>query len=115
MGLPCVSVVKRLEVQGAVALVHRELEGGLVDVMDLDLPALITIQTGINAPRYANLRAIKQAEQLTITVLHSSPGHSTSRVRSMCVPEGRARAESLGNDPVSVAERITELVKERLG
>ena len=115
IGLPCVAVVTRLEVQGGVALVHRELEGGLVDVMEVDLPALITIQTGINEPRYANLRAIKQAEQLTIPVLESSPGHSTLRVQSMYVPEARVRAESLGNDPASVAARITELVKERLG
>ena len=41
--------------------VSRELEGGLIEVLHVRLPALLTIQTGIAKPRYANLRAIKQA------------------------------------------------------
>ena len=36
----------------------RELEGGVLDVVEVDTPALFTIQTGINEPRYATLRAI---------------------------------------------------------
>ena len=43
------------------ATVERELEGGLIEVLRVALPALLTVQTGINQPRYATLRAIKQA------------------------------------------------------
>jgi len=39
-----------------VAHVHRELEGGVDEITDVELPAVLTIQTGINDPRYASLR-----------------------------------------------------------
>jgi electron transfer flavoprotein beta subunit len=94
--------------------VHRELEGGLVDVVDVDLPAVLTIQTGINEPRYANLRAIKQAEQVEITVRQASDAPSTSRVRRMFVPPRGEGAEMLGKDPPEVARRIAEIVREKV-
>jgi electron transfer flavoprotein beta subunit len=47
----------------AQASVHRELEGGLAELTVVDLPAVLTIQTGINQPRYASLRGIRQAQR----------------------------------------------------
>ena len=86
LGLPRVAVVTKLEWSGnGPATVDRELEGGLVDVVEVDTPALLTIQTGINEPRYANLRAIKQALD-----------------------------PLLAGSPAEVARRIVELVRERL-
>jgi electron transfer flavoprotein beta subunit len=113
LGLARVAVVTSVTVGQGTARVHRELEGGLVDVVDVDLPALLTIQTGINTPRYANLRAIKQAEQVEITVVTAPDELATSRVRRMFTPPRGAGAELLGTDPAEVARRIAEIVKER--
>jgi electron transfer flavoprotein beta subunit len=112
-----VAVVVKVEYDAGArrALVHRELEGGLLDVVEVDLPALLTIQTGINEPRYATLRAIKQAnlKEIDVRELDSSqPG--AYRVRRMYVPERGAGAELLGDDAAVVATRIAELVKGRL-
>src|ERR1700748_3794161 len=70
LDLPHVAVVKQLEYDPAssTATVKRELEGGLVEVLRVRAPALLTIQTGINEPRYANLRAIKQAREKPMEV-----------------------------------------------
>jgi electron transfer flavoprotein beta subunit len=59
------AVVNELEMDASTerAAVHRELEGGLEELTDVDLPAVFTIQTGINQPRYASLRGIRQAQQ----------------------------------------------------
>ena len=46
-----------------VASVRRELEGGVEELTEVDLPAVLTIQTGINEPRYASLRGIRQAQR----------------------------------------------------
>ena len=96
LGLPRVAVVTRARVERAAgrATVDRELEGGLVDVVEVDTPALLTIQTGINQPRYANLRAIKQAEQKEIEVVSpAEPGEPAYRVRRMFAPpKGEAGA-----------------------
>jgi electron transfer flavoprotein beta subunit len=115
LGLPRVAVVKRLELAGRTAVVHRELEGGLIDVCEVDLPAVLTIQTGINEPRYATLRAIKQAEEKEIAeVAPTEPGEPAARVRRMFVPARGEGAEMLGGDPDEVARRIKEIVEERL-
>ena len=117
LGLPRVAVVTKLSWDGsaATATVHRELEGGLVDVVEVDMPALLTIQTGINEPRYATLRAIKQAEQKEIDVREAADGGEPAyRVRRMFVPPKGEGAEMLNGSPAAVAERISGIVKERL-
>jgi electron transfer flavoprotein beta subunit len=60
------AVVNALDVEGDVAHLRRELEGGVEEVTDVDLPAVFTIQTGINEPRYASLRGIRQAQRKEI-------------------------------------------------
>ena len=115
LGLPRVAVVTRLDWSGSgPAVVDRELEGGLVDVVEVDTPALLTIQTGINEPRYANLRAIKQAEQEELEVVAAEAGEPSYRVRRMFAPPRGAGAELLDGDAAEIAQRIGELLRERL-
>jgi electron transfer flavoprotein beta subunit len=115
LGLPRVAVVTKLELGSGTATVHRELEGGLVDVVEVDTPCLLTIQTGINEPRYATLRAIKQAEQKEIEVRESGDlGQPAARVRRMFVPPKGEGAEMLDGSPADIAGRIKEIIDERL-
>jgi electron transfer flavoprotein beta subunit len=117
LGLPRVAVVTKVEYDdgGRQATVHRELEGGLVDVVAVDTPALLTIQTGINQPRYATLRAIKQAEQVEIDVREAADvGRRAYRVRRMFVPPKGAGAELLHGSPADIAARIAGIIRERL-
>jgi electron transfer flavoprotein beta subunit len=110
-----VAIKVELDTEARTAQVHRELEGGLLDVVEIDLPAVLTIQTGINEPRYATLRAIKQAnlKEIEVTELDAAPA-GAYRVRRMYVPERGAGAELLGDEAAAVAARIAELVKGRL-
>jgi len=97
------------------AVVDRELEGGLVDRVEVDTPAVLTIQTGINQPRYANLRAIKQAEQQEIAVVEPGDlGTPAATVRRMFVPPKGDGAEMIGTRAAEVAVRIKEIVEEKL-
>jgi electron transfer flavoprotein beta subunit len=117
LGLPRVAVVTEVDYDHASrrATVDRELEGGLVDVTEVDTPALLTIQTGINEPRYATLRAIKQAEQKEIQALEPKDlGEPAYRVRRMFVPPKGEGAEMLDGSPAEIAQRIAEIVRERL-
>ena len=116
-GLPRAAVVTKVDYdEGARrAVVRRELEGGLVDVVEVDTPAVLTVQTGINQPRYANLRAIKQAEAIEIETRQApESGHATSRIRRMFVPPKGEGAELLQGSPAEIAARIAEIVKEKL-
>jgi electron transfer flavoprotein beta subunit len=115
LGLPSVAVVTKIELGEGKATVHRELEGGLVDVVEVDTPALLTIQTGINECRYATLRAIKQAEEREIDVRQPTDlGQAAYRVRKMFVPPKGEGAEMLDGGAAEVAQRIKEIVQERL-
>ena len=114
LDLPRVAVVTKIELGDGKATVNRELEGGLIDVAEVDTPALLTIQTGINEPRYATLRAIKQAEQKEIEVRQlGDVGEAAYRVRKMFVPPKGEGAEMLNGSAADVAARIKEIVEER--
>jgi electron transfer flavoprotein beta subunit len=125
LGLARVAVVKAIDYDPSSrsATVERELEGGLIELLRVRLPALLTIQTGINEPRYANLRAIKQAKEKPLDVTAPSElgldegtleAASASRTRSLAPPGAGGGAEMLNGSPAAVAERIAEIVKERM-
>ena len=114
LDLPRVAVVTKIELEDGKATVNRELEGGLLDVVEVDTPALFTIQTGINEPRYATLRAIKQAEEKEIDVRQPADlGQPAYRVKKMFVPPKGEGAEMLNGSAADVAQKIKELVEER--
>ncbi|MBA3788020.1 MAG: electron transfer flavoprotein subunit beta/FixA family protein [Actinobacteria bacterium] len=117
LGLPRTAVVTSIDYDegSQKAVVDRELEGGLRDRVEVDTPAVLTIQTGINQPRYANLRAIKQAEQVEIDVRSAAGGGTPAyRVRRMFLPARGGGAEMLDGSPAEIAARIAAIVKERL-
>jgi electron transfer flavoprotein beta subunit len=62
------AVVNDLELDDGTASVRRELEGGVEELTTVPLPAVLTIQTGINDPRYASLRGIRQAQRKDLDV-----------------------------------------------
>jgi electron transfer flavoprotein beta subunit len=106
------------------AVFRRELEGGLLHEMQIDCPAVLTIQLGINTPRYASLRSIKQAAAKPIELLSlaqlavpasavGEPG-SLSRVRRMYVPE-RGRAQMIEGGVEQQAARLLQLIRELAG
>jgi electron transfer flavoprotein beta subunit len=124
LDLPHVAVVKAIELDGTTAKVERELEGGLVEIVKVQTPALLTIQTGINEPRYATLRAIKQAREKPLAV--QSPADlgldaealtaaAGSRRRRLRTPDRGEGAEMLNGSAADVAGRIASIVKERVG
>jgi electron transfer flavoprotein beta subunit len=116
--LPCAAVIRRIDYDGPNrrAVVERELESGALARMAIDLPAVLTIQAGINRPRYANLRAVKRAEAAQVHVRQPDALPSPAYVvRRMFPPTAGRRAELLKGDPTMVALRLTEIVRERLG
>ncbi|APW97467.1 electron transfer flavoprotein subunit beta [Halobiforma lacisalsi AJ5] len=70
LGFEWAAVVNHLEhdLEDGIASVRRELEGGVEELTDVELPAVLTIQTGINEPRYASLRGIRQAQRKELDV-----------------------------------------------
>ncbi|WP_108683156.1 electron transfer flavoprotein subunit beta/FixA family protein [Methyloceanibacter sp. wino2] len=125
LGWPHVAVVTGIEWTPGdpKATLLRELEGGLVEKLSVECPAVLTIQLGINTPRYASLRGLKQAkekpvEELSLDHLGLS-GDSLAelasfRVRRMYKPE-TGQAELIEGTPAEQAARLAEIIKELKG
>lgn len=106
------------------ALVSRELEGGMLQKVEINCPAVLTIQLGINKPRYASLRGIKQAatkpiEEVSLGDLGISADNvgatqSMSRVRRMYVPE-KGRATMIEGTLAEQAAKIIQIINEFKG
>jgi electron transfer flavoprotein alpha/beta subunit len=118
LGLPHAAVAIGLEWDGSSKLiVARELEGGTRHTFELPSPAVISIQTGINVPRYATMRMIKQAKKKPLVALDGSSvldGTGGYVVRRMYIPE-QIKAEMLGGSAAEIAEFIAGLVREKRG
>jgi electron transfer flavoprotein beta subunit len=125
LGLAHVAVVKGIyyDPGAGTATVERELEGGVVEVLRVRTPALLTVQTGINEPRYATLRAIKQARDKPLDVAalgdigldeDTIAAAAGSRLRRLAHHEKGDGAEMLDGSPAELAARIADIVKERM-
>jgi electron transfer flavoprotein beta subunit len=123
LDLPRVAVARAISADGGSLTVERELEGGLIEVLRIELPALLTVQTGINEPRYANLRAIKQAREKPLEELDLAgvglsaddvASASGANLRKLAAPEAGEGAEMIQGSPADVATRIREIVADRL-
>ena len=106
------------------AVIRRELEGGMLQEVEINCPAVLTIQLGINKPRYASLRGIKQAAakpieevslaDIGLTAAEVGSDSSMSRVRRMYVP-AKGRAQMIDGTIAEQAARIIEIIKAHKG
>jgi electron transfer flavoprotein beta subunit len=126
LGWPHAAVVSLLEYSPGAksAVFRRELEGGLLHEVEIECPAVLTIQLGINTPRYASLRAIKQAAAKPIEVKSLAEfglgaadvgeAGSASRVRRMYIPD-KGRAQLIEGTPAEKAARLAAIIREFKG
>jgi electron transfer flavoprotein beta subunit len=126
LGWPHGAVVANLRyTPGAkTAVFRRELEGGLLHEVEIQCPAVLTIQAGINTPRYASLRSIKQAAakpievrslaDLQLTAADVGESGSLSRVRRMYIPD-KGRAQLIEGSAAEQALRLAQIIREFKG
>jgi electron transfer flavoprotein beta subunit len=122
---PFASLVSSIEVDGNKLKVGREIEGGSREVNEIDLHCVLSIQTGINEPRYVGMRGIRQVASLEIPtygaadlgVEAGSVGETSAKVRRQdyFVPALGKGAEILEGSSEEIADKLIELVKAKGG
>ncbi len=120
LGVNHASMVKKLEILDGRVKAHRELEGGLLEVVDLELPAVVTIQTGINEPRYAPIRGIREAQKKELLVknlddinldsAHVDEEASLVVLEELYIPEVVSTAEMIEGEPEEKAEKLASIL-----
>jgi len=115
LGLPHATIIMQVEKQDGGIRVKRELEDGWFQHVDMPLPALLTIQSGINKLRYATLMGIKKAKskevkRLTPAELGIAPRASV-RIERMYPPEKSKHTQLLEGSPKEAAAKLVEKLK----
>ena len=115
LDVPHATIIMAIEVDGQKLKLKRELEAGWFQHMECPLPAVLTIQSGINKVRYATLKGIMAAKKKEIvTITRESLGVSvelTQRVEKIYVPTKTKKTEFLTGTPKEVAGKLVEKLK----
>ena len=110
LGLPHATIIMEVEATGPALRVKRELEAGWFQWVSMPLPAVLTIQSGINQLRYATLKGIMAAKKKEIRKIASpGAGEGKQEVVSVYFPEKGKKTQMI---PGSPAEAAAELVKK---
>ncbi|AXR76277.1 electron transfer flavoprotein subunit beta (plasmid) [Natrarchaeobaculum sulfurireducens] len=122
LGFEWAAVVNHLEhdLDDGVASVRRELEGGVEELTDVELPAVLTIQTGINEPRYASLRGIRQAQRKPLDVqglgdlgVDAAAVEGAVTLTEMYEPESESDVTVWEGGAEDTAGQLAELLREK--
>lgn len=123
---PYASLVNQIEVKdGGTLRIGREIEGGSQEVSEIETPCVLSIQTGINEPRYVGIRGIRKVASVEIPVLDAaalgvapeSVGKAGARVKRVdyFLPPTGAGAEMLEGSTQELAAKLVNLLKANGG
>ena len=125
MDVPFASLVNTIEVDGDKLKIGREIEGGNLEMHEISMPCVLSIQTGINEPRYVGIRGIRKVASVEIPVMGSSElgldastvGASVARVQrtDYFLPELGDGAEILDGSTEEIIDKLVELLKAKGG
>lgn len=96
--------------------VEREIEGGCRDILELQLPALLTIQSGINTPRYPSLSNLLRANRMELNEIQAGDlaiGSSSDIIDWIAYPQKSRSGEILKGTGEEKAARLVRILRER--
>jgi electron transfer flavoprotein beta subunit len=111
LGLPCVSAVSHLEIDGGKGVAEREIEGG-IEVVEFPLPAVLTVDKGLNEPRYPALKGIMAAKKKPLEVKPVQAGTGTIEVTALTPPPEQKEGRIVGEGAGAVSELVRLLREE---
>jgi len=125
LDVPFASLVNKVEVDGDKLKVGREIEGGNQEMHQIDMPCVLSIQTGINEPRYVGIRGIRKVAAVDIPSLGAaelgldpgSVGAAAAKVKRLdyFVPDLGDGAEMLEGSTEEIIDKLIELLKAKGG
>ncbi len=125
LDLPYASLVNKVEVDGDKLKIGREIEGGNQEMNEISMPCVLSIQTGINEPRYVGIRGIRKVASVEIPELGAgdlgidaaSVGEAAAKVKRLdyFVPEMGEGAEMLEGSDEEIIAKLIELLKAKGG
>jgi len=113
LGMPHATIIMEVQVTDGALRVKRELEGGWFQWVGLALPALLTIQSGINQLRYATLKGIMAAKKKEIKkVTPGAPVSASQRITALYFPEKGKKTQMLQGSGAEAAKELVKRLRE---
>jgi electron transfer flavoprotein beta subunit len=113
LGMPHATIIMEVQATDTELRVKRELEGGWFQWMTLPLPALLTIQSGINQLRYATLKGIMAAKKKEIRkVAPAAAATSAQTIVSVYFPEKGKKTQMLPGSPAEAAKALVQKLRD---
>ncbi|MDP9263007.1 MAG: electron transfer flavoprotein subunit beta/FixA family protein [Acidobacteriota bacterium] len=124
LGWPHATIIMQIEKSdsgGASSYIRvkRELEAGFFQFVDMPLPAVLTIQSGINKLRYATLIGIKQAKnkplrKVSMADVQSAVGPNQQKIERLYVPQKTKKTEMLEGSPGEIAKKLVDKLRNEV-
>jgi electron transfer flavoprotein beta subunit len=119
LGWPHATIIMQIEKTDGGIRVKRELEAGFFQYVDLPLPAVLTIQSGINKLRYATLIGIKQAKnkplrKVTLDEVRPALGPNLQKIERLYLPQKTKKTEVLEGSPGEVARKLVDKLRNQV-
>lgn len=125
LGLPYASLVVGIEIDEGKMIVHRELESNTQEKVEIPLPAVLTIQTGINNPRYVSIMGIQKVRKIEIKETDSDElGLSEEEIGLMgsCVASQELSLPAVGEGAKiltgslnEICEKTAQIIRDKAG
>ena len=115
LGLPHATIIMAAEIQDGTIRVKRELESGWFQNIEMPLPAVLTIQSGINKLRYATLMGIKKAKTKELKALAASDlgvvASTTASIERIYSPQKEKQTQLLTGSAREAAAKLVEKLR----
>jgi electron transfer flavoprotein beta subunit len=113
LGIPHSTIIMEVQVQDAMLRVKRELEGGWFQWIEMPLPALLTIQSGINQLRYATLKGIMAAKKKEMKKVPLPSGlQPAQQIVALAVPTKSKQTQMITGSPAEAAKELVRRLRE---
>jgi electron transfer flavoprotein beta subunit len=119
LGRPHATIVMDVQVapstgpgQGGIVKVKRELEGGWFQWVAMPLPAVLTIQSGINQLRYATLKGIMAAKKKEIRKAAAPSSSPRLKIATLYLPEKTKKTQMISGSPAEAAKELVRRLRE---
>jgi electron transfer flavoprotein beta subunit len=119
LGWSHATIIMHIEKMDSGIRVKRELEAGYFQFVEMPLPAVLTIQSGINKLRYATLIGIKQAKnkplrKVTLDEVKSGLGENLQKIERLYIPQKTKKTEVIEGPPAEVAKKLVDKLRNEV-
>jgi electron transfer flavoprotein beta subunit len=113
LGMPHATIIMEVQASESGLRIKRELEGGWFQWITMPLPALLTIQSGINQLRYATLKGIMAAKKKDIRRVEAPAAAAPKqRIAALYAPEKSKKTQMIDGTPAAAAKELVRRLRE---